>query len=101
VIRRGHFTEFDAAKLMRDLISALHELHRHDILHLDIKPENIIFDTDAEDARIKLTDFGLSKVPSLSLPLLPLVPLSLSHWDGRCFITQRRAAQERIPPWRS
>lgn len=62
VIRRGHFTEFDAAKLMRDLISALHELHRHDILHLDIKPENIIFDTDAEDARIKLTDFGLSKV---------------------------------------
>lgn len=47
---------------MKDLISALHELHRHDILHLDIKPENIIFDSDAEDARIKLTDFGLSKV---------------------------------------
>jgi serine/threonine protein kinase len=62
VIRKGHFSEYDAAVLMRDLISALHELHSNDILHLDIKPENILFDTDAEDARVKITDFGLSKV---------------------------------------
>ena len=62
VIRKGHFTEYDAAVLMRDLISALHELHQHDILHLDIKPENILFESDAPDARIKITDFGLSKV---------------------------------------
>ena len=47
---------------MRDLMSALHELHSNDILHLDIKPENILFDTDAEDAKVKITDFGLSKV---------------------------------------
>ncbi len=62
VIRKGHFTEYDAAVLMKDLVSALHELHQHDILHLDIKPENILFDSDAPDARIKITDFGLSKV---------------------------------------
>lgn len=62
VIRKGHFSEYDAAMLMRDLISALHELHLNDILHLDIKPENILFDTDAEDARVKITDFGLSKI---------------------------------------
>ncbi|CAE7502473.1 CPK3, partial [Symbiodinium microadriaticum] len=62
VIRKGHFTEYDAAALMKDLVSALHELHQHDILHLDIKPENILFDSDGPDARIKITDFGLSKV---------------------------------------
>lgn len=62
VIRRGHFTEQDAAMLMRDLISGLHALHQRDILHLDIKPENILFESMAEDARIKITDFGLSKV---------------------------------------
>mmetsp|Transcript_14996 Transcript_14996/g.24825 ORF Transcript_14996/g.24825 Transcript_14996/m.24825 type:complete len:1019 (-) Transcript_14996:236-3292(-) len=61
VIKRGHFTEFDAAMLFRDLISALKELHSHDILHLDIKPENILFESDEPDARIKLTDFGLAK----------------------------------------
>ena len=62
VIRRGHFTEQDAAVIIRDIVSGLHALHEHDILHLDIKPENILFDSDAADARIKITDFGLSKV---------------------------------------
>jgi len=62
VIRRGHFSEHDAAVLTRDLISGLHALHERDILHLDIKPENLLFESDREDARIKITDFGLSKL---------------------------------------
>ena len=62
IIKKGHFTEHDAAVITRDLISGLHALHEHDILHLDIKPENILFDSMEEDAKIKITDFGLSKV---------------------------------------
>lgn len=62
IIRRGHFTERDAAKIIHDIISGLHALHQHDILHLDIKPENILFDSMADDATIKITDFGLAKV---------------------------------------
>jgi serine/threonine protein kinase len=62
IIRRGHFTERDAAIITRDLISGLNALHSHDILHLDIKPENLLFDTMGEDAKIKITDFGLSKL---------------------------------------
>jgi serine/threonine protein kinase len=62
VIRRGHFSEQDAAVIIRDLVSGLNALHEHDILHLDIKPENILFESDQNDARIKITDFGLSKV---------------------------------------
>jgi len=64
IIRRGHFSEYDAAVIFRDLISGLHALHSHDILHLDIKPENILFDTNIieNDPKIKITDFGLSKV---------------------------------------
>ena len=61
IIKRGHFTEHDAATLTRDLVSGLHALHEHDILHLDIKPENILFDSNDPDARICITDFGLSK----------------------------------------
>ena len=61
----GHFTEKDAAVLLRDLISGLQELHSHDILHLDIKPENLLFDTpDPATAKIMITDFGLSKMNS-------------------------------------
>ena len=61
-MERGHFTEKDAAVIMDDLISALHALHQHNILHLDIKPENILFDTEDMDSHIKVTDFGLSKL---------------------------------------
>ena len=62
IVKRGHFTEYDAAVIFRDLISALQVLHSNDILHLDIKPENILFESDDADAKIKLTDFGLSRV---------------------------------------
>ena len=64
IVRRGHFTERDAALLMRDVMSALHKLHEHDILHLDIKPENILFETMDPGATVKITDFGLAKLYS-------------------------------------
>lgn len=62
IIRRGHYTERDAAVVFRDIISGLDALHSHDILHLDIKPENILFESMEPDAKIKITDFGLSKM---------------------------------------
>lgn len=62
IIRRGHFTETDAAILIRDLVSGINSLHQEDILHLDIKPENILFESQKDSARIKITDFGLSRV---------------------------------------
>ena len=61
VVRRGRFTERDAAALTRTLMSGIHALHSREILHLDIKPENILFESTREDSPIKLTDFGLSK----------------------------------------
>lgn len=62
IIRKGFFTETDAAYIILDLVSGLHALHQHDILHLDIKPENILFNGVGEDARIMITDFGLSRI---------------------------------------
>jgi len=62
VISKGHFTERDAAVIIRDLVSGLHALHSTGILHLDIKPENILFESNEPDARIRITDFGLSKL---------------------------------------
>lgn len=36
---------------------ALHHAHRHDVVHRDVKPDNIVFDADG---RPVLTDFGLA-----------------------------------------
>jgi len=80
IIRRGHFTEYDAAALTRDLVGGLHALHVEDILHLDIKPENILFDSQAPDANIKITDFGLSRMlegESLEAPMPTMAELNL------------------------
>lgn len=48
-------TEKEACILALQIIDALEELQRHDLTHLDIKPENIIIHED----RYKLTDFGM------------------------------------------
>jgi serine/threonine protein kinase len=41
-----------------EMILAIEELHNHDIIYRDLKPENVMFDADGH---VKITDFGLSK----------------------------------------
>ncbi|KAJ8534995.1 hypothetical protein ON010_g13742 [Phytophthora cinnamomi] len=62
VVQRGKYSERDAASTMRQLVSALQALHAHNILHLDIKPENILFSSKDPDSKIVLTDFGLARM---------------------------------------
>mmetsp|Transcript_27228 Transcript_27228/g.66234 ORF Transcript_27228/g.66234 Transcript_27228/m.66234 type:complete len:633 (+) Transcript_27228:18-1916(+) len=53
--------------LLRQLISAFYHLHRHGVVHQDIKPENVIvFDND-RGFSAKVCDFGLSKRISRTL----------------------------------
>jgi serine/threonine protein kinase len=62
---RGRYTEKDAAVVMSQIMEGIHALHCHNILHLDIKPENILYETPATEdgeACIKITDFGLSRL---------------------------------------
>lgn len=62
IVKRGCYSERGAARTMRQLMSAVQALHAYNILHLDIKPENILFASKAADAKIVLTDFGLARM---------------------------------------
>ena len=56
-------TEFNASKIIKDLIKALIYLHTLGIMHRDIKPENIMIETGKNGKEFKkayLIDFGLS-----------------------------------------
>ena len=49
-------------ELFRQLAQGLYDIHRHNVVHLDIKPENILFTRDRKTA--KIGDMGIAKVVS-------------------------------------
>ncbi len=59
VKRRGPLAEKDAVEYIRAVAAALDYIHQRRIMHLDIKPANVML--RKEDNRAILIDFGLSK----------------------------------------
>ncbi|KAJ1726158.1 Calmodulin-dependent protein kinase cmk2 [Coemansia biformis] len=58
----GHFTEQDAARLIRCGFDSIAYLHKYNIVHRDIKPENFIFRDESEGAPLMLADFGIARI---------------------------------------
>lgn len=56
--RRAPLSLADAARLMREICGALDSAHRVEVVHRDIKPDNILYDLDGA---AYLTDFGVAK----------------------------------------
>src|SRR6266699_1979624 len=59
VVRREAISIRRAAELIAKLARTVHYAHEHGILHRDIKPGNILLDTEGEP---HLTDFGLARL---------------------------------------
>ncbi|KAM4048409.1 calcium/calmodulin-dependent protein kinase type 1D-like isoform 1-T2 [Anomaloglossus baeobatrachus] len=62
ILERGVYTEKDASNVIRQVLSAVKYLHDNGIVHRDLKPENLLYLTPDENAKIMITDFGLSKM---------------------------------------
>jgi len=56
--REKKFNEDKARFYIAEILLALEELHKHEILFRDLKPGNVVLD---KDGHARLTDFGLSK----------------------------------------
>ena len=54
------FTEDKIATLLYNILKAIEHLHKHEIIHRDIKMENVLLGNPADLTSVKICDFGLS-----------------------------------------
>lgn len=59
---RGPFACSDAAPIISKVCDALGEAHRHNIVHRDIKPDNIMINSLGGGPTVKVLDFGIAKL---------------------------------------
>jgi calcium/calmodulin-dependent protein kinase I len=67
IVKRGKYSERDAASIIKQVASAIHYLHTKGIVHRDLKPENLLLSkpqkaNDDSVPVVKIADFGLSKI---------------------------------------
>ncbi|XP_051549627.1 calcium/calmodulin-dependent protein kinase type 1D-like [Myxocyprinus asiaticus] len=62
ILDRGFYTEKDASCVIKQVLEAVSYLHQNSIVHRDLKPENLLFYSPDENAKIMISDFGLSKM---------------------------------------
>lgn len=55
--RFGPIAVPEAISIMKQITAAINNAHEHNIVHRDIKPQNILMD---KDGQIKVTDFGIA-----------------------------------------
>lgn len=76
VVQKGTLTEEEASRIVRKVTSALLFMHSKNIIHRDMKPENLLLKQKPSprmggdlDLEVKIIDFGLSKVSSWCVAL--------------------------------
>ena len=62
ITSEGYFLEREAAKVMKQLLSAVQYCHNNNIVHRDLKPEYLVLQNKNADSPIKVIDFGTSQV---------------------------------------
>jgi serine/threonine protein kinase len=60
--RQGRLSPAFAAEIISQVCAALDEAHRHNIVHRDIKPDNIIVDRRGAKPEVTVLDFGIAKL---------------------------------------
>ncbi|XP_056293031.1 calcium/calmodulin-dependent protein kinase IGa [Pseudoliparis swirei] len=61
IVDKGAYTEKDASTVIKQVLEAVSYLHQNSIVHRDLKPENLLYYNTEENAKIMVSDFGLSK----------------------------------------
>jgi len=62
VLELDHFSERSAARIVKQVLKAVHYMHSYGVVHRDLKLENILLTSTREDSAVKVADFGLAVI---------------------------------------
>ena len=57
----NHFSETEAAVVMKQILSTMAYCHSNDIVHKDLRPENILVEGWGTNCTVKIIDFGYTR----------------------------------------
>lgn len=94
IVQKGTFSEKEASQIIQQIVYAVAYCHSKGVVHGDLKPENIMIDTNAYNI-VKIIDFGTAvKYGKMTKELLELKlknnhfyiapEMSSKHQDERC-----------------
>ncbi|KAL7532314.1 hypothetical protein ACHAWF_004083, partial [Thalassiosira exigua] len=68
LIKHGQYSEYDASRLVTEILSAVAFLHNIGVVHADLKPEIVLLCFQRKGAEtVKLIDFGCAQVDEPSI----------------------------------
>jgi len=72
IIANESYSEQDAGKLVKQIVTTVDFLHTKNIVHRDLKPENLLF-RDKQSQILKLIDFGIATIMEPGKQLFEIV----------------------------
>nr|AFK37664.1 unknown [Lotus japonicus] len=72
IVAQDKYAETEAAAVVRQIAAGLEAVHKADIVHRDLEPENCLFLDSRKDSPLKIMDFGLSSVEEFTDPVVGL-----------------------------
>ena len=88
------FSEQEVLSILSQMLDALNTIHQHGLLHMDIKPANIMID---QSGKCTLIDFGASKQSAVSDGAT--TSSTLAYTPGYAPVEQIGGSSDRWGPW--
>jgi serine/threonine protein kinase len=60
LVKKETYTEAEARRLCKGILLGLEHCHRRNIVHRDIKPQNLLLLSESDDSDVKIVDFGFA-----------------------------------------
>ena len=70
--RQGPLSPHTVDEILGQICDAVDEAHRNNMVHRDIKPDNIIVNASPSGLRVKVLDFGIAKLHGVSSGMIDL-----------------------------